>query len=86
MTAGKINVTAIAKEKDGARREHNLAIAQGYMTGLVEHVTDDSKRRYLLPSFIPFSDNRFSLFRLPRSPTGKATDHHPTHSKRAMSL
>lgn len=36
-------ITAVAKEKEEARREHETAIAQGFMTGLVEHVTDDSK-------------------------------------------
>ncbi|GJE93150.1 VIT-domain-containing protein [Phanerochaete sordida] len=34
-------ITAVAKEKEQARREHAAAISQGYMTGLVEHVTDD---------------------------------------------
>lgn len=36
-------VKAVAKEKEQARREHNAAIQQGIMTGLVEHVTDDSE-------------------------------------------
>lgn len=35
-------ITAVAKENGKARYEHNLATRQGYMTGLVEHVTDDS--------------------------------------------
>ncbi|GJE93119.1 von Willebrand domain-containing protein [Phanerochaete sordida] len=34
-------ITAVAKEKEEAKREHEQAIAQGFMTGLVEHVTDD---------------------------------------------
>ncbi|EKM57240.1 uncharacterized protein PHACADRAFT_254902 [Phanerochaete carnosa HHB-10118-sp] len=34
-------ITAIAKEKEKAKREHEAAITQGYMTGLVEHVDDD---------------------------------------------
>lgn len=37
-------ITAVVKEKDEAQREHQEAIRQGHMTGLVEHVTDDSKR------------------------------------------
>lgn len=32
----------VVKEKEEARREHQNAIRQGFMTGLVEHVTDDS--------------------------------------------
>ena len=35
-------ITAVAKEKEEARREYEQAISQGSMTGLVEHVTDDS--------------------------------------------
>ncbi|PSR78278.1 hypothetical protein PHLCEN_2v7474 [Hermanssonia centrifuga] len=35
------SITAVAKEKEEARREHEQAIQQGRMTGLVEHVTDD---------------------------------------------
>ena len=34
-------LTAVAKEKDTARREHQQAILQGRLTGLVEHVSDD---------------------------------------------
>ena len=34
-------VTAVSKEKEAAKREHEQAIQQGRMTGLVEHVTDD---------------------------------------------
>ncbi|KIP03491.1 hypothetical protein PHLGIDRAFT_121530 [Phlebiopsis gigantea 11061_1 CR5-6] len=34
-------VTAVVKEKEEAKREHQAAIRQGRMTGLVEHVTDD---------------------------------------------
>ncbi|GJE91690.1 hypothetical protein PsYK624_078400 [Phanerochaete sordida] len=34
-------IAAVAKEKEQAKREHDAAIAQGHMTGLVEHVTDD---------------------------------------------
>ena len=41
-------VTAIAKEKEEAKREHEAAISQGYMTGLVEHVTDDSELVFFL--------------------------------------
>ena len=41
-------VTAIAKEKEEAKREHETAITQGYMTGLVEHVTDDSELVFFL--------------------------------------
>ena len=37
-------ITAVVKEKQEAMREHQAAIRQGFMTGLVEHVTDDSKR------------------------------------------
>ena len=36
-------ITAVAKDKDEAKREHQEAIHQGHMTGLVEHVTDDSR-------------------------------------------
>lgn len=36
-------ITAVVKEKEEARREHQNAIRQGVMTGLVEHVTDDSE-------------------------------------------
>lgn len=42
MTAGETTITAVAKEKEEAAREHTAAISQGYMTGLVEHITDDS--------------------------------------------
>ncbi|THG97065.1 hypothetical protein EW026_g4879 [Hermanssonia centrifuga] len=35
------SITAVAKEKEEARREHEQAMQQGRMTGLVEHVTDD---------------------------------------------
>ena len=34
-------ITAVAKEKEEAKREHEAALRQGQMTGLVEHVTDD---------------------------------------------
>ncbi|PSR72061.1 hypothetical protein PHLCEN_2v12042, partial [Hermanssonia centrifuga] len=34
-------ITAVAKEREEAKREHEQAIQQGMMTGLVEHVTDD---------------------------------------------
>ncbi|KAF7797335.1 hypothetical protein EIP86_008530 [Pleurotus ostreatoroseus] len=34
-------IKAVAKEKETARKEHEQAIKQGRMTGLVEHVTDD---------------------------------------------
>ncbi|KAI0685189.1 hypothetical protein BC835DRAFT_1421505 [Cytidiella melzeri] len=37
---GKV-IKAVAKERQQARREHEAAIQQGLMTGLVEHVTDD---------------------------------------------
>ncbi len=37
------SITAVAKEKEEARREHEQAIQQGRMTGLVEHVTDDGR-------------------------------------------
>ena len=37
-------ITAVVKEKEEAKREHQAAIRQGRMTGLVEHVTDDSQR------------------------------------------
>lgn len=39
-------VTAVVKEKEEAKREHQAAIRQGRMTGLVEHVTDDSRSIY----------------------------------------
>ena len=39
-------ITAVVKEKEEAKREHQAAIRQGRMTGLVEHVTDDSQRLY----------------------------------------
>ncbi|GJE93149.1 von Willebrand domain-containing protein [Phanerochaete sordida] len=42
MTAANGTViAAVAKEKERAQREHEAAISQGCMTGLVEHVTDD---------------------------------------------
>ncbi|KIP04028.1 hypothetical protein PHLGIDRAFT_212597 [Phlebiopsis gigantea 11061_1 CR5-6] len=41
MTAGETTITAVAKEKEEAAREHNAAISHGYMTGLVQHVTED---------------------------------------------
>ncbi|EKM51518.1 uncharacterized protein PHACADRAFT_186981 [Phanerochaete carnosa HHB-10118-sp] len=42
MTAGDGTViVAVAKEKEEAKREHEEAISRGYLTGLVEHVTDD---------------------------------------------
>ncbi|KAI0696543.1 hypothetical protein BC835DRAFT_1519541 [Cytidiella melzeri] len=34
-------INAVAKEKLQARKEHDAAIQQGLMTGLVEHLTDD---------------------------------------------
>ena len=37
-------VKAVAKEKETARQEHEQAIKQGKLTGLVEHVTDDGRR------------------------------------------
>ena len=37
-------IKAIAKEKTQAKDEHNAALQKGQMTGLVEHVTDDSTR------------------------------------------
>ncbi len=37
------SITAVAKEKEEARREHEQAMQQGRMTGLVEHVTDDGR-------------------------------------------
>ena len=36
-------ITAVAKEKETARREHVQAIRQGRLTGLVEHVKDDGQ-------------------------------------------
>ncbi len=39
------SITAIAKEKEGARREHMQAIQQGRTTGLVEHATEDGRLR-----------------------------------------
>ena len=42
VTADGTVITAVAKEKDLARYEHEAAIHHGYTTGLVEHVTDDS--------------------------------------------
>ena len=36
-------IMAEVKEVEEARRDHREAIRQGYMTGLVEHVTDDSQ-------------------------------------------
>lgn len=41
--AGKV-LKAVSKEKKKAQQEHAAAIQQGKMTGLVEHVTDDSQR------------------------------------------
>lgn len=41
-TEGGRVVKAVAKEKEEAKREHEAAIRQGKMTGLVEHVADDS--------------------------------------------
>ncbi len=38
------SITAVAKEREEAQREHEQAIQQGMMTGLVEHVTDDGRR------------------------------------------
>ena len=38
-------ITAVAKEKETARREHAQAIRQGRLTGLVEHVKDDGQFR-----------------------------------------
>ncbi|THG93987.1 hypothetical protein EW026_g7389 [Hermanssonia centrifuga] len=35
------SITAVAKEKEEARRQHEWAIQGGKLTGLVEHVTDD---------------------------------------------
>ncbi|PSR74336.1 hypothetical protein PHLCEN_2v9953, partial [Hermanssonia centrifuga] len=35
------SITAVAKEREAARREYEQAFQQGKMTGLVEHVTDD---------------------------------------------
>ncbi|KAI0696149.1 hypothetical protein BC835DRAFT_1343242 [Cytidiella melzeri] len=37
---GKV-IKAVAKERQQARKEHEAAIQQGLMTGLVEHATDD---------------------------------------------
>ncbi len=34
-------ITAVAKEKETARKEHEEAIRAERMTGLVEHVSDD---------------------------------------------
>ncbi|KIP07111.1 hypothetical protein PHLGIDRAFT_118361 [Phlebiopsis gigantea 11061_1 CR5-6] len=34
-------ITAVVKENEEAKRAHQAAIRQGYLTGLVEHVTDD---------------------------------------------
>jgi hypothetical protein len=46
-------ITAVAKEKEEARREHQAALQQGYMTGLVEHVSDDSEGlRCLVPKIL----------------------------------
>ena len=43
-------ITAISMEKETARREHEQAIQQGRLTGLVEHVQDDGQPC----SFMPF--------------------------------
>ena len=40
-------VKAVSKEKEQARREHEMAIQQGRMTGLVEHITDDGNDLFL---------------------------------------
>ena len=45
---GIATIVAVAKEKEEAKYEHDIAISQGRMTGLVEHVTDDSE--YTFPS------------------------------------
>lgn len=44
--SGKV-VKAVAKEKEEAKQEHEAALRQGKMTGLVEHVSDDSQ--YIRP-------------------------------------
>ena len=36
-------IKAVAKDKETARQEHEQAIEQGKLTGLVEHVTDDGE-------------------------------------------
>jgi hypothetical protein len=58
-------ITAVAKEKEEARREHQAALQQGYMTGLVEHVTDDSKcLRCLVPKNLSLMCTQYSPYRL----------------------
>ena len=37
------SIAAVAKEKETARKEHEQAIQQGQLTGLVEQITDDGE-------------------------------------------
>ena len=46
-------ITAVAKEREEAKREHDVAIRSGKLTGLVEYVTDDGE-------FLSYSRGHFS--------------------------
>lgn len=51
-TADGTTITAVAKEKEEARHEHNYAISQGNMTGLVEYAADDGMLYCRLVQFL----------------------------------
>lgn len=42
---GKV-IKAVAKEREQARKEHEAAIQEGQMTGLVQHATDDGDHSF----------------------------------------
>lgn len=48
-------ITAVAKEKETARKEHEEALTEGNMTGLVELVAQDGKALRFKPTSLAHS-------------------------------
>lgn len=77
-------IHGVAKETEAARREHRQAIREGKMTGLVEHVSDDStsSKPVLSSGGLTLKPYITSLHRIPRMLTTVTDDHNETYRKR----
>ena len=73
-------VIATAKEREAARKEHEQAIEQGLLTGLVEHVQDDgvSRTRSCLPCLRLMFHSFCCVLGIPAT---VANDHYETYSE-----
>lgn len=73
-------ITALVKEKEEAYIDFKEALRQGYMAGLVEHITDDSEvLRFLHGVLIIYKDTSFSFLDLAGSSTWTANHNHSDH-------